>query len=170
MVRPTPVRILALILFLSAAAAGRDIVLPELRAAMMAAAPGARLPAYVVMADQLPGPELERLARGLHRRARRATLTQVLQEHASASQRDVRTLLDAAQAAGQAGAVSVLWMGNAVLFEAEPAIIGIVNPNSPLVWDFLMVDAMWAWAEANQPIAMTPFLLAGATAPVSLGR
>jgi trimethylamine--corrinoid protein Co-methyltransferase len=51
--------------------------------------------------------------------------------------------------------------------EADPAIIGIVNPNSPLVWDFLMVDAMWAWAEANQPIAMTPFLLAGATAPVS---
>ena len=31
-----------------------------------------------------------------------------------------------------------------------------------------MVDAMWAWAEANQPIAMTPFLLAGATAPVSV--
>ena len=31
-----------------------------------------------------------------------------------------------------------------------------------------MVEAMWAWAEANQPIAMTPFLLAGATAPVSV--
>ena len=31
-----------------------------------------------------------------------------------------------------------------------------------------MVDAMWAWAEGNQPIAMTPFLLAGATAPVSV--
>ncbi len=57
--------------------------------------------------------------------------------------------------------------GGAVI-EAEPAIIGVVNPNSPLVWDFLMVDAMWAWAEANQPIAMTPFLLAGATAPVSV--
>jgi trimethylamine---corrinoid protein Co-methyltransferase len=57
--------------------------------------------------------------------------------------------------------------GGRAAIEAEPAIIGIVNPNSPLVWDFLMVDAMWAWAEANQPIAMTPFLLAGATAPVS---
>ncbi|HET6172311.1 MAG TPA: trimethylamine methyltransferase family protein [Gaiellales bacterium] len=58
--------------------------------------------------------------------------------------------------------------GGRAAIEAEPAIIGIVNPNSPLVWDFLMVDAMWAWAEANQPIAMTPFLLAGATAPVSV--
>jgi trimethylamine--corrinoid protein Co-methyltransferase len=58
--------------------------------------------------------------------------------------------------------------GGRAAIEAEPAIIGIVNPNSPLVWDFLMVDAMWAWAEANQPIAMTPFLLAGATAPVSI--
>ena len=57
--------------------------------------------------------------------------------------------------------------GGREAIEADPAIIGIVNPNSPLVWDFLMVDAMWAWAEANQPIAMTPFLLAGATAPVS---
>ena len=51
--------------------------------------------------------------------------------------------------------------GGRAAIEAEPAIIGIVNPNSPLVWDSLMVDAMWAWAEANQPIAMTPFLLAG---------
>ena len=63
--------------------------------------------------------------------------------------------------------VAIAHGGRAVI-EAEPAIIGVVNPNSPLVWDFLMVDAMWAWAEANQPIAMTPFLLAGATAPVSV--
>jgi trimethylamine--corrinoid protein Co-methyltransferase len=58
--------------------------------------------------------------------------------------------------------------GGRAAIEAEPAIIGVVNPNSPLVWDSAMVEAMWAWAEANQPIAMTPFLLAGATAPVSI--
>ena len=58
--------------------------------------------------------------------------------------------------------------GGRAAIEAEPAIIGVVNPNSPLVWDSAMVAAMWAWAEANQPIAMTPFLLAGATAPVSI--
>ncbi len=51
---------------------------------------------------------------------------------------------------------------------AAPALIGIVNPNSPLVWDELMADCLVAWAEAGQAIAVTPFLLAGTTAPVSV--
>lgn len=50
----------------------------------------------------------------------------------------------------------------------RPALIGIVNPNSPLVWDELMVATLIACAEAGQPVAPTPFLLAGASAPVSL--
>ena len=49
-------------------------------------------------------------------------------------------------------------------------MIGIVNSNSPLVWDYRMTDALVAWAEANQAIAVTPFLLAGATSPVSLAE
>jgi trimethylamine--corrinoid protein Co-methyltransferase len=52
--------------------------------------------------------------------------------------------------------------------ERIPAIMGVVNPNSPLVWDFLMVDALIEWAQAGQPVIVTPFLLAGATAPVSV--
>ena len=52
--------------------------------------------------------------------------------------------------------------------ERTPAIMGVVNPNSPLVWDFLMVDALTEWAQAGQPVIVTPFLLAGATAPVSV--
>ena len=52
--------------------------------------------------------------------------------------------------------------------ERAPAIMGVVNPNSPLVWDERMADALVAWAEANQPIIVTPFLLAGGTAPVSV--
>jgi len=51
---------------------------------------------------------------------------------------------------------------------AHPGALGIVNPNSPLVWDELMVDVLVACAELGQPIAITPFLLAGASAPVSL--
>jgi trimethylamine--corrinoid protein Co-methyltransferase len=58
--------------------------------------------------------------------------------------------------------------GGREAIERDPALIGIVNSNSPLVWDFKMVDALIAWAEANQAIAVTPFLLAGATAPVSV--
>jgi trimethylamine--corrinoid protein Co-methyltransferase len=46
--------------------------------------------------------------------------------------------------------------------------VGVVNPNSPLVWDGLMVDTLVACAEFGQPVAITPFLLAGASAPVTL--
>jgi trimethylamine--corrinoid protein Co-methyltransferase len=47
-------------------------------------------------------------------------------------------------------------------------LMGVVNSVSPLIWDFRMVDAMLAWAEANQATIVTPFLLGGATAPVSV--
>jgi trimethylamine--corrinoid protein Co-methyltransferase len=50
----------------------------------------------------------------------------------------------------------------------QPAVLGIVNPNSPLVWDSLMVEELMALAEFGQPVAITPFLLAGASAPVTL--
>jgi trimethylamine--corrinoid protein Co-methyltransferase len=52
--------------------------------------------------------------------------------------------------------------------EATPALMGIVNPNSPLIWDFRMTDALMVWAEWGQPVVVTPFLLAGGTAPVSV--
>ena len=52
--------------------------------------------------------------------------------------------------------------------EADPVLMGVVNPNSPLIWDFRMTDALVVWAEANQPIVVTPFLLAGGTSTVSV--
>ena len=58
--------------------------------------------------------------------------------------------------------------GGREAIEAEPALLGIVNPNSPLIWDFRMTDALIAWAEAKQPVVVTPFLLAGATSAVSV--
>ena len=58
--------------------------------------------------------------------------------------------------------------GGREAIERTPAVMGVVNPNSPLVWDRLMVDALTEWASANQPVIVTPFLLAGATAPVSV--
>ena len=47
-------------------------------------------------------------------------------------------------------------------------LMGVVNSISPLIWDFRMVDAMIAWAESNQATVVTPFLLGGATAAVSV--
>ena len=48
------------------------------------------------------------------------------------------------------------------------ALMGVVNSVSPLIWDYRMVDALIAWAESNQATVVTPFLLGGATAPVSV--
>ncbi len=64
--------------------------------------------------------------------------------------------------------LAALAYGGRAAIAERPVMLGVVNPNSPLVWDELMVDALMAWAEARQPVMVTPFLLAGATAPVSV--
>lgn len=65
-------------------------------------------------------------------------------------------------------ALATIAAGSAEELARTPRVMGIVNPNSPLVWDELMVDTLVALAEHNQPVAITPFLLAGASAPVSI--
>lgn len=73
-----------------------------------------------------------------------------------------------AEKAADAVELAAIACGGRDAIADAPAIIGIVNPNSPLVWDGAMAGALIAWAEAGQAIAVTPFLLAGATAPVSI--
>jgi trimethylamine---corrinoid protein Co-methyltransferase len=70
--------------------------------------------------------------------------------------------------ARDAVALAAIACGGREAIEQTPALLGIVNPNSPLVWDFLMVDALTEWASAGQPVVITPFLLAGATAPITI--
>jgi trimethylamine--corrinoid protein Co-methyltransferase len=59
-----------------------------------------------------------------------------------------------------------------ILFGAEyledhTVILSLINANSPLVWDSVMIGAARAYAEANQATLITPFILAGAMAPVT---
>ena len=49
---------------------------------------------------------------------------------------------------------------------AEPSVYSIVNANSPLQYDKPMLDGIMTMAEFGQPVLLTPFTLAGATAPV----
>src|SRR5262249_25564256 len=51
--------------------------------------------------------------------------------------------------------------------ENHTVILSLINANSPLVWDSVMIGAARAYAEANQATLMTPFILAGAMAPVT---
>jgi trimethylamine---corrinoid protein Co-methyltransferase len=51
--------------------------------------------------------------------------------------------------------------------ETNTVILSLINANSPLVWDSVMLGAARAYAEANQATLITPFILAGAMAPVT---
>jgi trimethylamine--corrinoid protein Co-methyltransferase len=52
--------------------------------------------------------------------------------------------------------------------EKTPAIISLINVNSPLRYDDRMLSALLEYAKANQPTILTPFLLMGAMSPVSV--
>jgi trimethylamine--corrinoid protein Co-methyltransferase len=52
--------------------------------------------------------------------------------------------------------------------ERTPAVISLINVNSPLRYDDRMLSALLEYARANQPVIVTPFLLMGAMSPVSV--
>ncbi len=52
--------------------------------------------------------------------------------------------------------------------EDHTVILSLINANSPLVWDGVMLGAAQAYAEANQATLLTPFILAGAMSPVTV--
>jgi trimethylamine--corrinoid protein Co-methyltransferase len=52
--------------------------------------------------------------------------------------------------------------------EDHPVVLSLINANSPLVWDGTMLGAARAYAEANQALLMTPFILAGAMSPATV--
>ncbi len=52
--------------------------------------------------------------------------------------------------------------------EQAPAIISLINVNSPLRYDDRMLSALLEYARAGQATVITPFLLMGAMSPVSI--
>jgi trimethylamine--corrinoid protein Co-methyltransferase len=50
----------------------------------------------------------------------------------------------------------------------EHYIMAIVNPLSPLGWDDNMLEALWAFCSANQPVVITCCSMGGSSAPVNL--
>jgi trimethylamine---corrinoid protein Co-methyltransferase len=61
----------------------------------------------------------------------------------------------------------ILFGGREVI-ERTPAVVSLINCNSPLRWDDRMLDAQFVYSAANQPVVLTPFLLMGAMSPVSI--
>ena len=58
--------------------------------------------------------------------------------------------------------------GGADAIAAEPVVFANCNVNSPLRFDVRMLEGIVAYARAAQPVIVTPFLLMGAMAPVSV--
>ncbi len=52
--------------------------------------------------------------------------------------------------------------------EQTPAVISLINVNSPLRYDDRMLSALLEYAKARQGLVITPFLLMGAMSPVSV--
>ena len=52
--------------------------------------------------------------------------------------------------------------------EENTVIMGLCNANSPLIWDASMLGAAREYARRNQGVLITPFILAGAMAPVTV--
>ncbi len=58
--------------------------------------------------------------------------------------------------------------GGRAAIEATPVTISLINCNSPLRWDDRMLDALFEYVGAAQPVVLTPFLLMGAMSPVTI--
>jgi trimethylamine--corrinoid protein Co-methyltransferase len=58
--------------------------------------------------------------------------------------------------------------GGREAIEERPVLFANVNVNSPLHFDVRMLEGLLTYAEAGQAVIVTPFLLMGAMAPVSV--
>jgi trimethylamine--corrinoid protein Co-methyltransferase len=52
--------------------------------------------------------------------------------------------------------------------DREHVIMGLANANSPMSWDYNMLGSAKVYAENNQIVLVTPFILGGAMAPVTI--
>ena len=58
--------------------------------------------------------------------------------------------------------------GGREAIEPDPVMFAIVNVNSPLRYDGRMLEALFEYSGAGQVVVITPFLLMGAMAPVTI--
>jgi trimethylamine--corrinoid protein Co-methyltransferase len=65
-------------------------------------------------------------------------------------------------------AMTEILYGSREAIEETPALISLINCNSPLRWDDRMLEAQFEYSSANQPVVLTPFILMGAMSPVTI--
>jgi trimethylamine--corrinoid protein Co-methyltransferase len=65
-------------------------------------------------------------------------------------------------------AMTEILFGSRDTIEETPALISLINCNSPLRWDDRMLESQFEYTAANQPVVLTPFILMGAMSPVTI--
>lgn len=65
-------------------------------------------------------------------------------------------------------AMAEMVLGGPDVLEANPAVFGTINANSPLMFDTRMLESLWLLAERRQIVNVTPFIMMGAMGPVSV--
>ena len=65
-------------------------------------------------------------------------------------------------------AMAGILFGGREAIDATPVMFAVVNVNSPLRYDGRMLDALLEYTAAGQVVLLTPFLLMGAMAPVTI--
>ncbi len=65
-------------------------------------------------------------------------------------------------------AMGEILFGGREAIERTPVSISLINCNSPLRWDDRMLDSLFEYAAAGQPVVLTPFILMGAMSPVTI--
>jgi trimethylamine--corrinoid protein Co-methyltransferase len=65
-------------------------------------------------------------------------------------------------------AMAEILAGGREQLERESLMYGVINVNSPLRYEEQMLEVLRLYAEANQCVMITPFLLMGAMSPVSM--
>ena len=65
-------------------------------------------------------------------------------------------------------AMGAILFGGRDVIEKKPVSISLINCNSPLRWDDRMLDALFEYVAADQPVVLTPFILMGAMSPVTI--
>ncbi len=65
-------------------------------------------------------------------------------------------------------AMGEIVFGGREAIEQTPVSISLINCNSPLRWDDRMLEALFEYCRAAQPVILTPFILMGAMSPVTI--
>jgi trimethylamine--corrinoid protein Co-methyltransferase len=64
--------------------------------------------------------------------------------------------------------MAAIVFGGKERIDKTPALLALINVNSPLRYDDRMLGALMEYAAAGQPAVVTPFLMAGAMSPMGL--